>query len=126
MPEQQSDIDKRRLGGFEDTTIDTVRSYLSGFYNVQLYEGIVQEQSSNVNDCRFSMVHIDVDIYAPYVYCLEFFSDRLVRGGIIVLDDYGFLTCPGAKRAADEFMLSRGRDFRMIHLLTGQAVIVKI
>ena len=38
---------------------------------------------------RFSLVHIDVDVYEPTKKILELIIPKIVRGGIIVLDDYG-------------------------------------
>ena len=51
------------------------------------------------------------------------FHPRLVPGGVILLDDHGFTTCPGATRAAEEYMA--GRPESIIQLTTGQAFIVK-
>jgi len=42
---------------------------------------------------------------------------------VILLDDHGFTTCPGATRAAEEYMA--GRPESIIQLTTGQAFIVK-
>jgi hypothetical protein len=47
----------------------------------------------------------------------------MVPGGIIVMDDYGFTNCPGAYRAAHEFMATRPES--IIHLPTGQGVIIR-
>jgi hypothetical protein len=43
-------------------------------------------------------------------------------GGIIVLDDYGFESCPGVTRAADDFFASRPEEIVM--LPTGQAFVI--
>lgn len=48
---------------------------------------------------------------------------RMSPSGIIVFDDYGFLSCPGAKIAVDSFF-EKERATRF-HLLTGQAIVVK-
>jgi hypothetical protein len=45
------------------------------------------------------------------------------RGGVIVADDYGFTSCPGAKRAWDDFFA--GKPEKTIYLPTGQAFVVK-
>jgi hypothetical protein len=49
----------------------------------------------------------------------------MVPGGILVLDDYGTTTCAGVKRAVDEFR-SSNPGFRVLHLLTGQAVVTNL
>ena len=47
----------------------------------------------------------------------------MVKDGIIVCDDYGFSTCPGAKQAFDEFM--KGKPEPIVHVPTGQCFIIK-
>jgi O-methyltransferase len=54
---------------------------------------------------------------------LEFIWPRLVSGGFIVFDDYGFPTCPGAREAVDEFF--DAKDSIPLCLPTGQAIVFK-
>jgi hypothetical protein len=49
--------------------------------------------------------------------------DQHARGGFVVLDDYGFPTCPGARAATDEFFA--GRNALPLCLPTAQAVVFK-
>ena len=104
---------------FEDT-----RGYLDRFKNVELIKGRFQDVCSRIRDMRFHLVHLDVDIYEPTRFALDFFSKRLVVGGIVVVDDYGFVTCPGIQKATQEFVASH-HDFVSVDLLTGQCVLVK-
>lgn len=87
---------------------DDLESYLSkkGLRNFQLIKGDVIEtlpQFIERNpERRFSLVHVDVDVYEPTVCILENLWDRLVRGGLLVFDDFG--TVEGETRAVDEFL----------------------
>jgi O-methyltransferase len=111
---------------FSATDAESVARYLESFPTVQMLVGDIRETTARMNDeHRFGFVHIDVDVYPITKFCLEFFGSRMVRGGTIVVDDYGFTSCQGAKRAVDEFLVSNPR-FRMLHLLTGQAVVIPI
>jgi O-methyltransferase len=67
--------------------------------------------------------HIDVDLYEPTRASIEFFYPRLVPGAVLVCDDYGLTTCPGATRAMDEYMSERPE--RILHCPTGQGVVIK-
>lgn len=69
---------------------------------------------------RYAFVHLDVDLYQPTRDALDFFWPRLVPGGLIVLDDDGFLTCPGVRRALDEHVARIGCP-APVRLSTGQA-----
>jgi hypothetical protein len=100
-----------------------LHSNLACFKSIDVLPGWIPERFHEVAERKFRIVHIDVDLYQPTRDSLEFFYPRLVAGGIIVMDDYGFLTCPGAKIAADEF--SQAVGVQVLHLPTGQGVIIR-
>jgi predicted O-methyltransferase YrrM len=105
------------------TSEDVLRENLRGFENIHVLKGWIPERFAEVGDRLFKLVHIDVDLYAPTRDSLAFFYERMVPGGIIVMDDYGFANCPGAHRAANAFMATRPES--IIHLPTGQGVIIR-
>ncbi len=51
---------------------------------------------------RIALLHIDTDVYAPSRKALEVLFQRVVRGGIVVFDDYGVVE--GESLAAEEFL----------------------
>jgi O-methyltransferase len=55
--------------------------------------------------------------------CCHFIYPRLLAGGFMVFDDYGFPSCFGARQAVDEFFA--GRPEVPLVLPTGQAVVFK-
>ena len=65
-----------------------------------------------------------MDIYSSVYSSTEYFYTRMAHGGIIIFDDYGFKTCPGAKQAVDLFFESKPEV--PWYLSTGQAIVVKI
>lgn len=104
-------------------SLDVVRENLKEFDFIKYEKGWIPECFNNSRDLKFSFVHIDVDLYRPIKDSLEFFYPRMIRDGIIVLDDYGYLSFPGAKRAVDEFM--SGRDDFFLPLPFGGAFLIK-
>lgn len=100
-----------------------LRETLAEFTNYRTYMGWIPSRFAEVADRKFSFVHIDVDLYQPTLDSLMFFYPRTVSGGIILMDDYGFVTCPGAKRAADDFFSDKPEP--VIMLTTGQAMVIK-
>ena len=100
-----------------------VRDNLAGFSNVRFLAGWIPERFPEVADRRFSLVHIDVDLYQPTLDSVSFFYERLNPGGILVCDDYGFGTCPGAYRAVNEVLKHKPES--IAHLPTGQGILVK-
>jgi hypothetical protein len=111
---------------FTRVKAEKVAKYLRGFPFVRVEVGDIRETAPTfAGESAFGLVHLDVDVYPITRYCLEFFGPRMVPGGVIVADDYGTTTCEGVKKAVDEFGASNP-GFRVLHLLTGQAVITKL
>jgi hypothetical protein len=74
---------------------------------VMLIKGFFKDTLSRLEAERFSVVHVDCDLYDSYLTCLEFAYPRMLPGGYIVLDDYGSPVYVGARRAVDEFFAGR-------------------
>lgn len=76
-----------------------------GFKNYCLIEGdiieTVPEFLATNPALKISLLHIDVDVYEPTKVILENLWDKIVKGGILMLDDYG--TVEGETKAVDEF-----------------------
>ncbi len=104
--------------------LDLVRSNLSCFDNIEYFEGWIPERFSEVSTRQFALVHIDVDLYAPTLASLEFFYPRISPGGLIVCDDYGFESCPGATLAVDEF--ARAHSLEIVNLPSGGCIIPRL
>ena len=96
---------------------------LAEFDNIHVMKGWIPERFPEVSNHLFRLVHIDVDLYEPTLESLRFFYPRLEAGGVIVLDDYGFTTCPGAYKATNKFMSDKPEY--VLHLPTGQGVIIR-
>ncbi len=101
---------------------DVARDRLSEF-KVDIHRGWIPECFAGVRVDRLRFSHIDVDLYEPTRDSMRYVYSRTVPGGVIVCDDYGLTTCPGARRAVDEFMADRPEP--IIHSPTGQGIIFK-
>ena len=105
------------------TSEEVLRKNLSRYERIEVLKGWIPERFDEIRERKFRLAHIDVDLYKPTRESLEFFYPRIVDGGFIIMDDYGFKNCPGAKRAADEFAEKQG--IQILQLTTGQGVIEK-
>lgn len=95
--------------------------------NVELVKGDVCETIpayiSKHPELSVSMLNIDVDIYRPTKATLENMYDRVVKGGIIILDDYeGF---PGATAAIDEFCKKLGTKIERLPWVNSPHYIIR-
>jgi O-methyltransferase len=124
MPETDPEKDMHSKGDFDDTSFEYVRDFLKDSKNIEIHKGFFPDTAEPIKNTTFCFVHIDVDIYKSVMDCCDFFYPRLAKGGIMIFDDYGFLSCPGAKTAVDEFFQDKP-EFSC-YLPTGQSFVVKI
>lgn len=124
MPETDPERDLHAAGDFHDTSLESVRRFLAPFRSPRFHQGEFPSTAAGLEALRFSLVHVDVDIAAAVESCCAFFYPRLVPGGVMVLDDYGFTSCPGAKSAADAFFADKPEP--LLHLSTSQAIVLKL
>lgn len=103
--------------------LETVKENLSRFKNIKIYKGWIPQQFSKIAHLYFCFVHIDVDLYQPTLDSIEFFYPLMNEGGVVVCDDYGFTSCPGATRAIDQFL--QNKKEKMISLSGGGGFFIK-
>ncbi len=120
------DADKASKDRFDDTSLATVKS-LVGEQNVRFVQGYFPQSTSLVpDDLSFCLVHLDCDLYAPFRAALEYFYDRLVPGGFLIMHDYSSLEWAGVEKAVDEFFANKPETVIPIPDTWGTAVIRKV
>ncbi|MGI9482256.1 MAG: TylF/MycF/NovP-related O-methyltransferase [Hyphomicrobiales bacterium] len=104
--------------------VDEFKKNIAGLADkVVVHKGWIPERFHEVEDKTFCLAHIDVDLYQPTLDTLKFVYDRMPPRGVIICDDYGSFSCPGARRAFDEFFSTRPEN--VIELSSIQALVVK-
>ena len=106
---------------------EDVEALMRPFPFVSLNKGwipAVFDSVAGLVDCRFALVHIDVDLYEPTRDSLAFFGPRMSDGGLIVIDDYGSAGFPGSKVAVDEYRARRKPKFFLESHLSGAVMMV--
>lgn len=114
-------------GEHADTSIDIVRDLLRKLKlnNVKILAGVFPEETSYaIKDKSIRFCHIDVDVYQSVKDIFEFVWPNLVKGGIVVFDDYGGSCTPGVLKFVRK--LRQDKDKLLIEDLTGQGIIIKI
>ena len=124
MPATTSGIDRFESGDFGGTSIESVQALLAPYEGVDFHAGYIPDTFNGLEVDRIAWAHVDVDIYKSVRDCIEFIYPRLVPGGYMVFDDYGFPSCASARRAVDESFT--GRPEVPLCLPTGQCLIVKL
>jgi O-methyltransferase len=113
-------------GEHADTSKETVLNLATrmALKNVEVLQGIFPDATGGrIADHRFRLCHIDVDVYESAATCFAWVWPRLVQGGLVVFDDYGFYSCGGVTRFVNEMV---GLDDRLIvYNLNGHALVIK-
>ena len=91
--------------------------------NVVIVKGSVPGTLAEQPIEKVAYLSIDMNCAAAERAAMEYFWPKLVTGGVIVLDDYGWPMCEEQKRMADEFAQSVGT--MVMALPNGQGLIVK-
>ena len=113
-------------GEHADTSESIVRDLLDRMQirRARILRGIFPEQTaSGLDDAKFRLCHIDVDVYQSAKDVAEWVWPRLSVGGVIVYDDYGIAPTAGVTRFVDE---QQGMPDRLtLYNLNGHAVTIK-
>ncbi|HEX7976162.1 MAG TPA: TylF/MycF/NovP-related O-methyltransferase [Anaerolineales bacterium] len=116
-----------RGGEHADTSVQIVEKLVQGLgiSNVKILQGIFPDQSAHRVDApRFRFCHVDVDVYQSSKEVTQWVWDRLVVGGIVAYDDYGFKGLEGVRKFVEEQRMEPDRI--VIHNLNGHAIVIKI
>ena len=97
-----------------------VKDKLEKYSNVHIYKGLFPETGTSIQNKKFAFVHLDVDIYKSTKDCLEFFYNKMSKGGIIISHDYNV---QGVKKAFDEFF--QDKIEQVIKLPISQCMVTK-
>ena len=95
--------------------------------NIELVAGdicqTIPEYVKNNPHLKISLLNLDTDIYEPAVTILEHLYPRMVKGGILILDDYG--TFPGETKAVDDYFKGQGVEIQKFPFAMTPCYVVK-
>ena len=108
----------RRAGLYE-----AVVERFAAYPNVKVIRGAVPDSLEGTMPARIAYCHIDLNSPAAEVGALERLFERVVPGGMVLFDDYGWLPFAKQKEAEDAFAAALG--YGILELPTGQGLLVK-
>lgn len=116
--------DQGFAGKLSDTSVEYVDNLLARWRpRYQLCPGDIFDTLGVVDVGELSFAHIDMNAMAPSKAALEFAYARMLPGGIIVFDDYGWTSCRDQRAMIDEFFDDLPE--KPIASPTGQAWVIK-
>lgn len=113
-------------GEHADTSEQGVRELLTtlSLSNFTILRGVFPEDTGGeMENAQIKFCHIDVDTYQSARDVFNWVWPRMVIGGIVVFDDYGFRGCEGVTAAVNEM---KAKGIPVIYNLNGHALIYQI
>ena len=116
--------DRHQKGDFQDVSLEMVQSVVGLYDFISYRKGWIPETFKGLEENIFCFAHIDLDLHDSILNCCTYIYPRISKGGVMISDDYGYPSCPGARHAIDQFFCDKPE--RPLVLQTGQALVHKL
>lgn len=123
LPKPDRERDLHSEGEFGGTDLVEIATFINRPEICRFRPGLLPNTFAGLEGRRIAFAHLDLDLYRSTRDALQFVWPRLSMGGILVIDDYGFPACPGARIAVDEFFAED--RCQPLCLANGQAIVFK-
>lgn len=112
MPEHGPDLEAR------------VRAKFGAYPQVKVFKGAIPDVFAGQSPQAIAFLHIDLNQAPAEIATLDALFDRVVPGGIVVLDDYEWAGVYRPQKAAEDPWFD-ARHYRVFPLPTGQGIVLK-
>lgn len=112
------------LSGHCEQLYKDVCDRFKSYPRVKIIQGLVPDSFAKGIPENIAFMHIDMNNAEAEVAVLDALYERLVPGGMIVFDDYGWIFYEAQKIAEDAWLAKRYFE-RILELPTGQGLLVK-
>ena len=102
---------------------EATKANFAEFKRVHLVRGSVPDTLSTVTITKICYLSIDMNCAKPEIEAAIFFWDKIVSGGIVLLDDYAYVGYDEQKKAFDKFAVEKG--IKILSIPTGQGLFIK-
>jgi O-methyltransferase len=102
---------------------ESVLARFTRYPNVRVVKGTVPDSFAQSVPERIAFMHIDMNSSKSEIATLEALFDRIVPGGLVVFDDYGWTGYQAQQVAEDAW--TRRRGHRILELPTGQGLLIR-
>ena len=99
------------------------KEHFKEFHNVHFLQGLIPDCLDRLEVEKISFLHIDLNAPKPEIAALSLLWDRLVKGGILLLDDYGASNRKDQHGAMNNFALKY--SFEILQMPSDQGLAIK-
>lgn len=109
--------------GQEDGLFNQIQQRFAGYHQVKLIKGLLPDSLVDSPD-NIAFLHIDLNNAEYEIAVLDVLFDRIVPGGMLILDDYEWSGDYRLQKMAEDAWLDK-RKYRVFPLPTGQGLVLK-
>ena len=103
--------------------IELLKAHFNEFKNINFLQGLIPGCLEKLKVEKIGFLHIDLNAAKPEIEGLSFLWDRLIKGGVLLLDDYAFPNRKDQHDAMNSFALKH--SFEILSMPTGQGLVIK-
>ena len=112
-----------KMPGMGPTLFDEVKERFADVPRARVIKGLVPDSLVGTAPERIAFLHIDMNNVTPEIAALDLLFERVVPGGLIILDDYGYIPYVAQRDAERDWFKARGYD--VLELPTSQGFIIR-
>ena len=101
--ERQNGFSEAKTGDYHDTSVERVLQKMEFPDQCVIKKGYFPETAEGLEE-TFVFVRLDVDMYKPTKAGLEWFGERMAKGGFLISHDYYTESYGGVAQAIDEYV----------------------
>lgn len=101
--EKRGNLSNAKIGDYRTTNEEIVMKKMPYPQNCIIKKGYFPDTAIGINE-KFCFVNLDMDLYKSTLMGLEWFGERMVKEGCILIHDYFSETFFGVKEAVDEYL----------------------
>lgn len=108
---------------YPDDIYELVKLRFEKYKNVHLIRGLIPDSIQHQKIGKIAYMSLDMNSYEPERAVLDLLYEKVVTGGIIYFDDYGWGEKSKLRETVDEFFEDKRET--LLHFPSGNSIIVK-
>ncbi|MDH4331031.1 MAG: TylF/MycF family methyltransferase [Desulfobulbaceae bacterium] len=108
----------------DESLYDKVKKRFAFAKNVRLVKGYIPDSFALGCPEKIAFMHIDMNNAEAEKAALEHRWSRVMPGGMVILDDYGWVFY-GKQKEAEDILFSNNHNHLVLELPTGQGMVIK-
>jgi len=117
-------VEHHTFEGQEEGMFKEIQARFAGYDNVRLVKGLLPQSLEGNSPDKIALLHIDLNSAEFEIKVLDALFDRVVPGGMVVLDDYEWSGQYRLQKIAEDAWFEE-RKYRVFPLPTGQGLVLK-